>query len=885
MALMMTSREIRKQFLDYFASKGHTIVPSSSLIPAEDPSLLFTNAGMVQFKPLFLGKARKEYHRAATSQKCVRAGGKHNDLENVGYTARHHTFFEMLGNFSFGDYFKEEAISWAWELLTEIYGLPPEHLYVSVYLDDDEAYEIWENEMGVDPERIVRLGEEDNFWAMGDTGPCGPCSEILIDQGPEMGCSRPDCGPGCDCDRYLEIWNLVFTQFNRDAEGNLTPLPAPNIDTGMGLERLAAVLQGVKSNYDTDLFSELIETVERLSETSYGRSRQEDVAFRVISDHARAIAFLIGDGITPSNEGRGYVLRRIIRRAIRFGQTLELKEPFLVSVCEKVIGIMGRDYEELARAKDLIKGVVQNEERRFADTLRFSLQFLNDEIERLKAEGRDIISGDVAFKLYDTYGLSLDLIEEIAGDEGLNVDVESFQTAMAERRALSQQSWKGSGEEEIPEALHNLTAEGLHPRFVGYESLTASGSVSALVVEGEPVQVCDAGSHADVVLDQTPFYGEAGGQVGDKGWLVNDGNRFQVTDTLKYGHDLIVHRGYLESGRLSLGDRVEARVDAEKRKATARNHTATHLLHSVLRELLGEHVKQAGSLVSPERMRFDFSHFTRIDPETLLEVERRVNQHIRDNLPVQVHEMPKEEALKMGATAIFEEKYGETVRLVKTGDISKELCGGTHTAMTGDIGIFRIIAESAVGANLRRIEALTGEPALLHDQRQEQTLHHIAMLLKTSPDRVDQRTQQLLGELKEREREIDALRARLLARKSRDLATDAKQIGDVRIVAKEVEAGSPKELRESAEKIRDTLGSGIVVLAARSEGKAMLTCIVSEDLTDRFEAKRIIQDISGIVKGKGGGRADMAQGGGSKPESIPDALEALDGLVRREQSI
>jgi len=877
----MDFREIRKRFLDYFKGHGHRIVDSASLIPRDDPSLLFTNAGMVQFKGAFLGEEKMGYSRATTSQKCVRAGGKHNDLENVGYTPRHHTFFEMLGNFSFGDYFKEEAIEWGWELLTEGYNLPAEQLHVSVYKDDDEAYRIWEEKIGIPSDRIVRLGEKDNFWAMGDTGPCGPCSEIHIDQGPSLGCGRPGCAPGCDCDRYLELWNLVFTQFDRDQEGKLTPLPKPNIDTGMGLERITAVVQGVTSNYDTDLFRDIISRVEEISQKRYGDDERQDVAFRVISDHARSVSFLIGDGIIPSNEGRGYVLRRIIRRAIRYGQALDLREVFLQSICAKVIEIMGQDYKELVQAESLIEGVVDNEERRFADTLIYSMKVLNEEIRNLKAKGADTIPGEVAFRLYDTYGLSVDMVEDVARDEAMAVDMDGYHRSMSKQRQLSQESWKGSGEEKIPEAFRGLLAQGLATHFLGYESVEAETEVISLIVGGEEADSVDVGGgEAEIVLDQTPFYAESGGQVGDTGWLFNGDSRFRVTHTLKHGPNLIVHKGNIETGTIMVGDTLKAQVKREKRGATANNHTATHLLHAALREILGDHVKQAGSLVSPDRLRFDFSHFTQVSQENLTEIEQLVNRYIRDNIAVQTLVMSKEEAMKTGAMAIFEERYGDMVRLVQIGDgVSMELCGGTHTKRTGDIGLFRILNESAVAANVRRIEALTGEVALRYTLERDNGLKISASLLKTGPDKVGKRIERLLKELKEKERELESLKAKLLTKKSEDVLTGIREINGVKVIAREFEAGSPKDLRESGDRIKDKLGSGIVLLGAGIEGKAMLTCIVTKDLRGNFHAGEIIRELSGIVGGKGGGRPDMAQGGGNQPEKLGEAFEALYALI------
>ncbi|MBU2498129.1 MAG: alanine--tRNA ligase [Proteobacteria bacterium] len=876
----MNFRDIRRSFLDFFKAHGHEIVGSSSLIPRDDPSLLFTNAGMVQFKGLFLGSEKRAYTRAVTSQKCVRAGGKHNDLENVGYTGRHHTFFEMLGNFSFGDYFKVEAIHWAWELLTEGYKLPADKLWASIYKDDDEAYRIWEQEIGLPAERIVRLGEKDNFWAMGDTGPCGPCSEILIDQGKAVGCGRPECAPGCDCDRYLEIWNLVFTQFDRDPKGKLTPLPKTNIDTGMGLERLAAVVQGKTSNYDTDLFRTIIGRMEEIAGEKYGEDEKQDISFRVIADHARATAFLICDGVMPSNEGRGYVLRRIIRRAIRFGQVLGVNDPFLHQIANRVIDSMGQDYGDLVTSRSFIEGITLNEEKRFADTLHFSMRVLHVNVADLKDRGIDLIPGNLAFKLYDTYGLSVDIVQDVAREEGLKVDLAGYEQAMARQKSQSQESWKGSGEEEIPEVFRRLSNKGLTTRFLGYETLSAESKVVALLNGGKEISRARPGDDLEVLLDRTPFYGEAGGQVGDKGWLIRDGMRVQVMNTLRVGDQLVVHRGRVEEGNLSLGDEVEARVNEEERRATALNHTATHLLHGALREILGPHVKQAGSLVSHERFRFDFSHFTQVDYETLKEVEGLVNKYIRENLPLSTEVMSREEAMKTGAMAIFEERYGDEVRLVKVGDgVSMELCGGTHTARTGDLGLFKIVGESAVGANVRRIEAITGKKALEYAQAQEEELKKLAYLLKTSPDQIEEKVERLLREQRQREREIESLKAKLLSSQSGDLLEGAKEVGGIKLLVKEVQADTPKELRDFADRIKERLQSGIIVLAARKEGKAMLLCLVTKDLVDRYHAGKIIGRLSEIVGGKGGGRPDMAQGGGSDLEALGRALEGAEEML------
>ncbi|MGD2127308.1 MAG: alanine--tRNA ligase [Desulfobacteraceae bacterium] len=881
----MDFREIRQAFLDFFKARDHEIVASSPLVPRDDPSLLFTNAGMVQFKALFLGEEARSYNRATTSQKCVRAGGKHNDLENVGYTGRHHTFFEMLGNFSFGDYFKLEAIQWCWEFLTEVFGLPKDKLWASVYKDDDEAFRIWEGETGIPAERIVRLGEKDNFWAMGDTGPCGPCSEVLIDQGEAIGCGRPECAPGCDCDRYLEIWNLVFMQFNRDPQGNLARLPKTNIDTGLGLERLAAIVQGVTSNYDTDLFKEMISRVEEIAEKKYGEDEKQDISFRVIADHARALAFLIGDGIMPSNEGRGYVLRRIIRRAIRFGQVLGIHDPFLYLVAGNVIDIMGQDYGELVTSRSLIEGIALNEEKRFADTLHYSMRVLNEIVDGIKEKGEDTIPGTDVFKLYDTYGLSADIVQDVARDEGLKVDLAGYDQAMARQRTQSQESWKGSGEEEIPETYRRLTTKGLSSQFVGYETVTSASKVMAILKDGTEVSSAGVGDEVEVILDRTPFYGEAGGQVGDKGWVIRDGMRVQITNTLKFGENFIAHQGNVQEGTLTVGDEVEARVNEEERKATARNHTATHLLHAALREILGPHVKQAGSLVAPDRFRFDFSHFTQVDQEALREIEALVNAYIRENLPLSTDILSREEAMQTGAMAIFEERYGEKVRLVQIGDgVSMELCGGTHTARTGDIGLFKVLSESAVGANVRRIEALTGKAALEYAQNEDDDLKTIALFLKTSPDQVKEKIERLLKENREREREVESLRAKLLTTRSVDLLEGVKEIDGTKVLLREVQADSPKELRDFGDRIKEKLRSGVIVLGAKTGTKAMLLCMVTKDLVDRFKAGQIIGRLSEILGGKGGGRADMAQGGGSNPEELARALKAAEEIIAAQQA-
>ncbi|MBN1904073.1 MAG: alanine--tRNA ligase [Deltaproteobacteria bacterium] len=876
----MDHKEVRAKYLDFFKGKGHEVVASSSLIPRDDPTLLFTNAGMVQFKGLFLGEEKRGYTRAATSQKCVRAGGKHNDLENVGYTARHHTFFEMLGNFSFGDYFKEEAITWAWELLMEGYKLDKERLHITIYKDDDEAHDIWEKKIGIPASRITRLGEKDNFWAMGDTGPCGPCSEIHFDQGASVGCGRPDCGPACDCDRFLEIWNLVFTQFDRDPSGKLTPLPKPNIDTGMGLERVTAVIQGVKSNYDTDIFSVPINRIQELSSIKYRQNERFDLSFRVISDHARAAAFLIGDGIMPSNEGRGYVLRRIIRRAIRYGQVLGFKGPFFHSVAESVIDAMGDHYTDLEGSRSFIKGVLVNEEKRFADTLFYSMKMLGDEIEKIKSSRGNVIPGELAFKLYDTYGLSLDIVQDVARDEGLTIDMESYEKSMSSQRNQSRESWKGSGEEKIPEAYKKLASDGCQCNFIRDQAEEFKSKVAAILVDGKEVSHAKVNDAVEIVLASTPFYGESGGQVGDQGMLSNNSVKIKVSDTIKAGSDLVIHKGTVESGSIKTGDEITALVDYERRRAIQANHTATHLLHSALREIIGDHVKQAGSQVSAERLRFDFSHFAQVEKEKLMEVEALVNMHIRDNHPVTTEVMTREDASKTGAMAIFEERYGANVRVVSVGEgVSMELCGGTHTHNTGDIGFFKIVSEGAVAANVRRIEAVTGKAAVLFSQTQDNEIKEASALLKTTPDQLIEKINQVLKDQKQKDAEIDALKAKIISKESGDILSGLKEINGIKVLAKELDAPSPKELRDYVDRIREKLASGVIVLGSKSEDKVMLICAVTNDLTKRYNAGKIIKEMSEIVGGKGGGRPDMAQGGGSDPQKLTRALESIDKII------
>jgi len=880
---LKTGKEIRRIFLEYFRDHGHEVVKSAPLIPRDDPTLLFTNAGMVPFKRVFLGEEKRDYVRAASSQKCVRAGGKHNDLENVGRTARHHTFFEMLGNFSFGDYFKAEAIRLAWDLLTEVFRLPADRLYASVYLKDDEAWEIWHKDIGLPAERIVRLGEKDNFWSMGDTGPCGPCSEILIDQGPERGCGRPDCGPGCDCDRFLEIWNLVFMQFNRDAQGQLTPLPRPSIDTGMGLERITAVLQQVPSNFETDLFQDLINGVKDISGIGLGQGEEKDVAVKVICDHSRALAFLLADGAIPSNEGRGYVVRRILRRASRFGKVLGIDQPFLYRLTQVTAESMGEDYPELIEHRSFTSQIVLKEEERFLETLDHGLMILQEEMARLKEAKQTVLPGSVIFKLYDTYGFPLDIIQDVIRDTGLTMDQEGFESHMARQREMSRQSWKGSGEGRLREGYKHLMDRGLQSRFVGYDTLETRSVVTALIRDGEEVSSLSAGEVGELVVEETPFYAESGGQVGDQGTILSPQGLFQVEETFSLPSGLILHRGRMAEGRLSLNDRVTLTVAQEKRRPTAHNHTATHLLHGALRRILGDQVKQAGSLVTPERLRFDFSYYSALTPEQIQEVETLVNEQIQRNLEVRTQVMAYEEARAAGAVALFEEKYGDRVRLVEVGDFSKELCGGTHTARTGDLGLFKILSEGGIAAGVRRIEAVTGREALKVVHQLEERLRTAAEMLKVGPEDLLARLEKLIAQQKELEKTVDRLNKALLKGGGIEhLLGQAKTVKGVKVLAAQVPDPDPKRLRELADSLRDRLNSGIVVLGGIKEDKVLLVTVVSKDLIPPFHAGKIIKRISQAIGGDGGGRPDMAQAGGRHPERLEAALAGVYEWIGEE---
>ncbi len=874
----MTGKEIRAKFLKYFEQRGHTIVPSSGLIPKNDPTLLFANAGMNQFKDVFLGLEKRDYVRACSSQKCVRAGGKHNDLENVGRTARHHTFFEMLGNFSFGDYFKKEAIAFAWEFLTRELKLDRNRLYVSVYKDDDEAARIWHEQEGIPLDRIYRF-DEDNFWSMGDTGPCGPCTEIFWDNGPETGCGSPDCAVGCDCDRYMEIWNNVFMQFNRDEKGVMTPLPKPSVDTGMGLERITTVMQGVTSNYDTDLLRGIIRHVEKLSGKQYGHNEKDDVSMRVIADHARAVDFLICDGVLPSNEGRGYVLRRIMRRAARHAKMLGFSEPVLYKTVDAVNGILGDAYPELLQREEYIKKVIRAEEDRFAETLDNGLRILNEEISSLKREALTVIPGEVAFKLYDTYGFPIDLTADIVASEGFTVDESGFDACMEKQREQAREHWKGSGEEGVAAIFKTLQNQGLRTTFVGYDEDTAYSVITALVRNGNHIDEARAGEEVEVITEVTPFYGEAGGQEGDSGVISTGSAHLQVIAATRPVPELIVHRAVVRTGTVKVGDAVDLKVEADKRKATERNHTATHLLHAALRQVLGDHVKQSGSLVNSERLRFDFTHFSALTEEEVTRVEDIVNAGIMENTDVRALEMDVKEAMGTGAMALFGEKYGDRVRVVKVGEVSSELCGGTHVNAAGDIGFFKIVSESGIAAGVRRIEALTGAGALEYVRRLEEEHRKIAALVKAEGgDNLD-KVLRLVAQKNTLQKELEALQGKLNAAQSADLMAGVKEVGGTKVLAVKVRMDDPKGLRELSDTLKERIGSGVIVLGCEKEGRANLLVAVTKDLSSRYKAGEIVKALTPIIGGSGGGKPELAQAGGSRPDKLDEALEAVYGLV------
>jgi len=863
----LSAADVRAAFLEFFRGHAHAIVPSSSLVPANDPTLLFTNAGMVQFKDVFLGRETRDYLRAASSQRCLRAGGKHNDLENVGYTGRHHTFFEMLGNFSFGDYFKRQAIRFAWDFLIFNLGLDPARLWCTVYKDDDEAADIWLKEVGVSPRRFARLGEASNFWAMGDTGPCGPCSEIFYDHGPEVAGGPPGSAEE-EGDRYVEIWNLVFMQYNRGADGTLAPLPKPSVDTGMGLERISAVMQGVHSNYDIDLFKNLIRAAGKLAGTSVLTSS----SLRVIADHIRASAFLVVDGVLPSNEGRGYVLRRIIRRAIRHGYKLGIHDPFFYKLVPVLAQEMGGAYPELVSRRAVTERVLRQEEERFAETLANGMVLLESAIRNLR--GEKVIDGETVFKLYDTYGFPADLTADVARERGLTIDSEGFEAAMEQQRRRSQESSKFGAEQSAAAQVDAQTV------FRGYEELSTTGQVVALLKGGASVPQLVAGDKGEVVLDRTPFYAESGGQVGDAGELTGPGMRFAVADTQKRGA-AHAHLGEVVEGTLRIGDTLEARVDARRRQATVLNHTATHLLHAALRTVLGTHVQQKGSLVAPDRLRFDFAHFQPVTPEELLEIERLVNAQIRANAPGEVRVMDYDAAVGEGAIALFGEKYDKDVRVLKVGDFSMELCGGTHVQRAGDIGLFKIVSESGVASGVRRIEALTGEAALAHVEQNDALLKDLAGLVRGSREDLGDKVREQLERVKQLEREVRTLKDRLATGKGVDLAAGAVDVKGVKVVATKVDGADAGALRSAVDQLKEKFKSAVVVLASvESPAKVVLVVGVTDDQTARIKAGELAGAIAAQVGGRGGGRADFAQAGGSKPEALDAALDSVREFVR-----
>ncbi len=882
-----SGNELRQAFVDYFKGHGHTHVESSLLVPKADPTLLFTNAGMVQFKDVFTGKEKRPYSRAVTVQKCVRAGGKHNDLENVGRTARHHTFFEMLGNFSFGDYFKEKAIEYGWEFLTGTLGLPADRLWVTIHEGDvvlgigpdDEARALWRRY--VPDTRIVACSTKDNFWAMGDTGPCGPCSEIVFDQGSGMGCGRPTCAVGCDCDRYLELWNLVFMQFERSADGTMTPLPRPSIDTGAGLERIAAILQGVPSNFDTDLLRPIISMVEELTGKRYGTNAAIDVSMRVVADHARATTFLVSDGVLPSNEGRGYVLRRILRRGLRHGRLLGLEDPFMAIVTGRVVELMHGAYPELLEHRDYVARVTLNEEERFGHTLRIGLKLVESVIGDLQARGAEVIPGTEIFRLYDTYGFPLDLLRDIAAERSLRLDEAGFEREMADQRAKARESWVGSGEVEVPARLKELTATLPPVEALWYETHEAEAVVVAILAEDgqRMVPVLDEGVAGDVLLNRTPFYPEAGGQVGDVGTLVADGTTVDVLDTRRPVPTLVLHRVRVKRGQLRSGATVQAVVDESRRKVTAKNHTATHLVHAALRQVLGDHVKQAGSLVAPDRLRFDFTHWSPLTNREVDRIEELVNEQVWENRRLQIETMDLDGALTLGAMALFGEKYGARVRVVRVPEFSIELCGGIHVGATGEIGLFKIVSQGGVASGIRRIEAFTGPGAFHHVKLEEQVLTEAAERIKARPLELSEKVEKLTGTARELEREIQRLQGRLAANDVEGLLQQVQDIDGVKVVSAQVDLRDAKAMRELGDRLRERLKSGVVVLVSQESDRVTWITMVTKDLTSKLHAGHLAKELATATGGSGGGRPDIAEAGGKDPSGIPGALNKLRDLI------
>ena len=863
----MTSNELRQAFLEFFRDNGHEVVASSPLVPGNDPTLLFTNAGMVQFKDVFLGDEQRSYNRAATSQRCVRAGGKHNDLENVGYTARHHTFFEMLGNFSFGDYFKREAIQYGWDFLTKTLGLAPERLWITVFEDDDEAADIWLNEMKIDPEKFSRLGAKDNFWAMGDTGPCGPCSEIFYDHGADVA-GGPPGSPDEDGDRYVEIWNLVFMQFDRSADGTLTPLPKPSVDTGMGLERIAAVMQGVHTNYDIDLFANVIQATADV----LGVEKDGSSSLNVIADHIRACSFLIVDGVLPGNEGRGYVLRRIIRRAIRHGKKLGTDGLFFHKLVAPLANEMGGAYPELLKAQAHVEKVLKKEEQRFAETLDQGMEILESAIADLKGSE---LPGDVVFKLYDTYGFPVDLTADIARERDLSVDEKGFEVAMEQQRdrARAASKFGAAGSDSL-----KTDAE---TEFLGYEGTEASSKIVSLFKDGKPADSLAAGEEGAVILSATPFYAESGGQIGDKGILVSDGKLFHVADTQKSAK-ANVHYGTVEQGELKVGDDMDAIVDADRRQAIRLNHSATHLMHAAMQQVLGDHVTQKGSLVAPDRLRFDFSHYEGVTAEQIQEIEDLVNAEIRKNAPAETNLMSYDDAIESGAMALFGEKYGDKVRVLKLGESSVELCGGTHVDRTGDIGVFKITSEGGVASGVRRIEAVTGSGAMAWIGQNQQTLGMLAGLLRSQPDQAAAKVEQLLKRSKDLEKELAAAKQALISGKGSDHSDSVQEIAGIKLLVSRMDGADAKTLRDAVDRFKDKLQSAIIVLGSVDGGKVHLAAGVTKNNIDKIRAGDLIKPVAELIGGKGGGRPDFAQAGGTDSAALDQALESVAAWVAEQ---
>ncbi|MBF0606788.1 MAG: alanine--tRNA ligase [Magnetococcales bacterium] len=879
----MKSKEIRDSFLQYFQNKKHELVKSAALLPKGDPTLLFTNAGMVQFKNYFLGTDTPPYTKAVSCQKCMRAGGKQSDIENVGFTARHHTLFEMLGNFSFGDYFKRDAIVYAWELLTQWFKLPTDKLYASVYEDDDEAADLWVQHTSIAPERIRRLGAKDNFWQMGDTGPCGPCSEIIIDQGAHMGCGKPGCDVGCDCDRYLELWNLVFMQYEKDSNGTLTPLPRPSIDTGMGLERITAVMQQKSSNFDTDIFAPIIGAISIGTGVPYGNNKRQDSSIRVVADHIRCLTFLLSEGLLPANDGRGYVLRRIIRRASRHARVLGRDRAFLYSLVPAVIEAMGEVYPEITINSSRCQDILKSEEERFFRTLQKGSEIIEDLISSLRTSNQDVLPGAEVFRLYDTYGFPLELSVEIARENGMTVDETGFAQEMERQKTRGKASWteEGHGPSALMTSLYNSVAKiNGETYFLGYELLESESEVRCLLRESENVDALLAGQQGEVILDKTPFYGESGGQAGDTGIITTDDALIEVTDTKKTPNNLIIHKVVVKRGQMRLSDRVLCRVNEEDRLATMKNHSATHLLHAALRNLLGEHVKQAGSLVSPTRLRFDFTHFYQLSPADKDAIEDMVNEKVMDNIGINTHLMDLNNAISYGATALFDEKYGDVVRVVEMGDFSKELCGGTHCTASGEIGPFVIVSEASIASGVRRIEALTGKQALAFIRKNSQQLHAIAQTLKT--DNPLDKAVTLSQHARELEKELEHLKHKAMANETSTYLSGIVEINGVKTLVVRKDGFNQKELRDFADSLKGKLGSAIILVASTLEDQTNFLCMVAKDLTDRFDAGRLLKVVLSAADGRGGGKKDMAQGGTRQNEKVNDALSNIYDAIKKE---